>query len=247
MPESKHYLLHRRADLAERRDLLDATMSTLAKLEPVRPEDVPVNPSGIVILKTDTTGLSPYFDEVLHVTCLDGSGRLLLDSPVRTHWNFAWPEAEKLNHISPQDVAKAPTPEKLSYSFRAVLASAKTLVGYNLNTFERLFLQPWHVLNQFSGQVCDLMPLITKLHGVINPDYGDQTQISLPAAVRFYEASGYAKYFPPKETKQHYPNNTITKAEDIAFLLKAVSHDPAYQHWASAELKRRTKEIAKTA
>jgi DNA polymerase III subunit epsilon len=62
-----------------------------------------------VYLDLETTGLDPAKDEILEIGILADSGEVLLDSLVRPERHREWPEAQKINGISPADVAEAPT------------------------------------------------------------------------------------------------------------------------------------------
>lgn len=98
------------------------------------------NPSGIVCFDTETTGIDPWDNnEILQVSFVDGEGNVLLNSLVKPVNRQRWPNAEKVNGISPKMVKEAPTLSELAPQIRGILDSAKILVAYNMK-FDVSFL-----------------------------------------------------------------------------------------------------------
>lgn len=190
-------------------------------------DEIPNNPTKTVIVKIATTGLSAYYNEILQLTLLDGSGKLLLDTYVKPVWTLQWPEAERANHITPDMVKDAPTPVELYSTVRTILESADLIVGYNLS-FDLEFLKCWYVLPQHARPL-DIMKAVSRLYGVFDSDFQNRRYLKQTDAVDLYAAAGYEKFFAPKLRNQKYPNQNISDAEDIVFLLHALQHDPARQ------------------
>lgn len=219
----------RKANTSIIRDRFRREMELLNKSLPVREEDIPVNTSRIVVVKLATTGSDTYADEIIQLTLVDGNGRILLDTLVKPQWNLTWPEAEKIDGITPAMTANAPTAEELSYYVRCIFASADTIVSYNWKDFDRLLLQPWYVVPRDNVYPVDLMTLISHLHGEYNEEFHNHKYMSRAEAVKYYEDRGYEKYFLARQRNKKYDNANITKAEDNVFLLRALSHDPEYK------------------
>lgn len=53
------------------------------------------NPSGIIVLDTETTGLNWEDDELLQISIIDGDGNTLINEYVKPYWTDQWEEAQK--------------------------------------------------------------------------------------------------------------------------------------------------------
>lgn len=86
----------------------------------------------IVILDTETTGLSPKMDEILQVSFVDSTGAILLNEYVKPKNIKSWPEAEAVNHISPEQVRNCLTIDTYIGKIVELLDDAEKIVGYNI-------------------------------------------------------------------------------------------------------------------
>lgn len=123
-----------------------------------------VVPYRTAVIDVETTGLE--FDaEILQVSVLDAdSDQCLFDSLVRPYYTTAWPEAMKVNHITPEMVSTAPYFHQILPSLNRVLAECKTVVGYNFIDFDRYYLERFGAV--FKGeQVVDVMLMFAAVYG----------------------------------------------------------------------------------
>ncbi|RTZ48260.1 3'-5' exonuclease [Candidimonas sp. SYP-B2681] len=89
------------------------------------------NPVTPIFADTETTGLNrDGADEVLEIAIVDAEGTTLLNTLVRPVRNTAWPNAQAVHGISPQDVVNAPTWAELLPKIASICAG-KTVVFYN--------------------------------------------------------------------------------------------------------------------
>jgi len=89
-------------------------------------------PEDIMVFDTETTGLSKERDDILQFSAIDGAGHTLMNQlfhPVRQR---SWPEAERVNQITPQDVADAPLLEDMADNILQLFRSARLIVAYNV-------------------------------------------------------------------------------------------------------------------
>lgn len=127
----------------------------------------------VVVFDTETTGTSPYDgDEVLSIGICDGLGSPLFSSYVRPTRHNSWPEAERVNGISPAMVRDAPTLREITPQIREHLLGDKLVVGYNLR-FDVEFLQYGDVIESRPNNRLDVMREYASVHGSRRSKFGD--------------------------------------------------------------------------
>ena len=85
----------------------------------------------IVCLDTETTGLDSEHDEILQISMVDGDGKTLLNVYTKPEHVKTWPDAEAVNHISPERVADCKPAGDYAREVLRLLDEADTIVGYN--------------------------------------------------------------------------------------------------------------------
>ncbi|KAA8816127.1 hypothetical protein CSQ85_11935 [Bifidobacterium rousetti] len=102
------------------------------------------------VFDTETTGTGPD-DEVLALAITDEQGRVLFNHRFKPVTHTAWPEAQKIHGITPEDVAD----EKPLYSYKTeldgIFRDTDVLVGYNLRFDERLLEQSGYVIRDITN------------------------------------------------------------------------------------------------
>ncbi len=84
------------------------------------------------------TGLTDS-DELLQISVIDDAGTVLFDSLVRPYFHTEWPEAQKVNGITPEMVAGAPYPHELLPQLVEIFSEMSVCIGYN-TSFDLGFL-----------------------------------------------------------------------------------------------------------
>lgn len=116
----------RRIALEERR----AALASAAK-EPVPHVEGPL--PAIIVLDTETTGLSSRFDHLLTVGICDGDGQEVACFKICPPAECCeWPEAEEVNGISPADTVAWPAIEDVVPELQRILDAAEAVIGYNV-------------------------------------------------------------------------------------------------------------------
>ena len=115
----------------------------------------------VIVVDTETTGLEPS-DEVISYGICTAQGDEIANQLVRPTRHTAWPEAEKINHISWDDVKAQPHLTELEPSLSALWANSALLVGYNIGFDQRLLHQSG--VNLSGIEAFDLMEAFARLH-----------------------------------------------------------------------------------
>lgn len=94
-----------------------------------------------IVLDTETTGLHPdQGDELLQVSIIDAdNGNVIFDELVRPQLVTSWDEAQKINNISPDDVADKPHIIAYLDELQSVIDESRIIIGYN-TSFDLRFL-----------------------------------------------------------------------------------------------------------
>lgn len=116
------------------------------------------------VLDLETTGLSPYTDEILSVSICDGNGNVLMDELVKPKFTDAWPDAEKVNGISPRNVRRAPSIDELDERIREHINEEHLIVGYNID-FDLQFLVCAPLMLDIGIRRLDVMELYREMTG----------------------------------------------------------------------------------
>lgn len=79
-------------------------------------------------------------DEILQFSAINEKGEVLLNTYVRPVFHERWPDAVRINGITPDMVANAPTFSEVWEDIQAIFMSASELVSYNGIFFDVRFL-----------------------------------------------------------------------------------------------------------
>lgn len=125
----------------------------------------------VVVFDTETTGVNVREDEVLSIAICDAFGKVLFKSYVKPVRHLSWPEAQKVNGISPAMVSSAPTLAEIAPEIRKHLLGNRLVVGYHVS-FDLNMLVGNGALEDWPAAVFDVMTEYARFHGTIPSRYG---------------------------------------------------------------------------
>lgn len=116
-----------------------------------------VEPCRTIVLDTETTGLNHDTDEILQLAIIDAkTGRKLFNEYFHPCFTESWPQAQKVNRISPRKVATKPMFVERVEAIQKIINSAETIIGYN-TFFDLEFLMAYGVRIDDVKNVVDVM------------------------------------------------------------------------------------------
>ena len=140
------------------------------------------NPSRMIVLDLETTGLSDYRNDVLQVSVIDGDGNVLINSYVKPYHNSLWEEAQRINNISPDMVADAPELHELIPKLKGIFESCDTIIGYNT-----LFYLSFLGFLDFSNKtIIDVMDDFAPVYGEWSDYHEDYKWQKLVTCAQYY-------------------------------------------------------------
>lgn len=145
-----------------------------------------MDPSRIVGVDIETTGLNCRVDEILSVSIVDGTGKMLFDRFFRPSIAKSWPEAQAVNGISPDDVADCPEIYEYLEIISAALSSADAIVTYNGIGFDIPWLRAKGV-NVPDVPICDVMLDYAPIYGEWSDYWDDYRWQTLETCAHCYK------------------------------------------------------------
>ena len=130
-------------------------------------------PEKVMVLDIETTGLHAPEDEVLSLAIIDGTGETLFYDSFKPEHNTAWPEAQAVNGISPDDVADGSIFTEETEYINLLLAKAAVIVGYNHEGFDLPFLAQFGVCPPEDVKLADVMVDYAEIKGEWDKNHQD--------------------------------------------------------------------------
>ncbi|NYI25336.1 exonuclease domain-containing protein [Aeriscardovia aeriphila] len=174
--------------------------------------------NSIVFIDTETTGLTSE-DKLLSLAITDQQGGTLFYekfNPGEQLLTTGWPQAEKINHISPTDVKNCRPFNDYFTQIDSILQGKTAVSGYNTDGFDlsKIRQEGYYGFDKLAS--LDLMPLIIAMY---SPYWNDPTK-------KIYEKAPHltdvARYFNITYDPHDALNDTRATAQCFARTMEAV-------------------------
>lgn len=110
-------------DLAERRKIGNA----------YRAQSFGMKRERVLFFDLELTGFYDR-DEIISISIIDGTGRLIMNTLVKPTHTQKWKKTEKIHGITPEMVKDAPTLGELTDEIKAIFAEADNIIAYGVST-----------------------------------------------------------------------------------------------------------------
>lgn len=133
----------------------------------------------IIVFDVETTGFSPYYDELLQISMVSAlTAWPILDTYIRPINRRTWPQAEEVNHISPEMVQSAPTADMIADKVVRIFQDADVIAGHNV-AFDARFIKQSFDYKIPEDKLLDTMK-------IYRSDAENRESYSLESAVEYY-------------------------------------------------------------
>ncbi len=124
----------------------------------------------VAFIDTETTGLDTEKDEVIQLAVVLLDGTVAYEGYFKPTCRTEWPEAEKVNHISPEMVSGKPTLLDEKEAVESVFGACDIVCGWNVQ-YDLEMLRSGGIDFAEGVEFCDLMPAFCNVWRRGHPDY----------------------------------------------------------------------------
>lgn len=115
-----------------------------------------------IVIDTETTGIRPC-DDVLQVSIIDFDGKILFNEYMKPICVIEWPEAERVNGISPDMVKDCKTILYYKEEIQKIIDDAELIIGYNTG-FDLNILEDKGIVSK-DKKTYDVMQTFAEIYG----------------------------------------------------------------------------------
>lgn len=142
--------------------------------------------SKIIAIDIETTGLDKDTDEILQVSICDLEGHTILNMYIRPTRHKEWPEAMKINKITPESLVGMPTWEDSKEHIQRIINLAEEVVTYNGNFFDIPFLEKKGIKFDHIKAKHDAMIMFAIYRGELDEEHGRYKRFKLTQAAEHF-------------------------------------------------------------
>lgn len=136
----------------------------------------------VLFFDLELTGVYDH-DEILSISIVDGTGRVIMDTLVRPVHTRKWKKTVKIHGITPEMVVDAPTLNDLAPEIREIIAGADVLIAYGIVTDFNHIRKIYATEAEQSALHDKLRCAATEYKRYIDEHYPDLTHTSLSDAM----------------------------------------------------------------
>lgn len=138
-----------------------------------------------VVIDVETTGLDET-DELLQISIIDISGKILFNSYIKPVYHESWPQAEAVNQIGWETVKDSPELWEVSDEISHILQETKHIVGYNVS-FDIECLKRFGIKINTDAEISDVMKMFAPVYGEWSDKYGCFRWQKLTTCAAYYD------------------------------------------------------------
>ncbi len=187
-----------------------------------------IDKSKILVFDVETTGIQTKSDEVLQISILDGNGKTLYSSFIKPIHHKEWPNAQKINGISPEMVNDAPTLRQAKKEIQELFDNAQLVVGYNVS-FDIGFVKAAGITVPDKHRQFDVMRDFTSYRSGIGDSF-------FPGNYKLKECADYFGY-------SYNPHNANEDAKAALFCFNSMISDERFYPYEKTQ-ERPQREIS---
>lgn len=175
------------------------------------------DPKSVLLFDTETTGVEKD-DEILQLSIVDLSGRIIFDRLIRPLRHSTWESAQEIHGIDPSQVKNIPDLSKYHHELNAIFSQATFIGAYNFPFDYRMLAQSGYDLTDVASKAAwiDVMYDYASIAGETYSDYGDYLWQSLESCAEHYDYDYEA-------------HDAVNDARATAFCLGKMLEDPHYE------------------
>ena len=148
----------------------------------------------ILFFDVETTGLSREEDEILQLSIVDGTGKIVFNEYIKPTRHESWDGAEAIHGISPSDVADKLTIEEYRDTLNDIFKDVQLLVGYNNIYFDNAFLKEAGIQIPEDAKMYDVMLKFAPIYGEWNEMRQDYKWQKLAKCAEYYGFHGDGQF-----------------------------------------------------
>lgn len=138
--------------------------------------------SNFIVIDTETTGVDNQA-EILQLSIIDGYGNKLWDKYYKPVHTTSWEQAQAVNKISPEMVAKCNPLILDKERIENLISGYDLIVGYNIPFDIRMCQQNGLSIHK---DIFDVMRAFARIYGEYNPKYGSYKWKKLSECASYY-------------------------------------------------------------